>query len=99
MSDRADPRERNVVAVLAERGLIAQMTESGLPEAAADRQLYGLLRLRSDSPQPAYRQPRSRDGAGALPAPRPPAHSRGRRWHRHDRRPQRQIRGAQTAYP
>jgi tyrosyl-tRNA synthetase len=40
MSDRADPRERNVVAVLEERGLIAQMTESGLPEAAADRQLY-----------------------------------------------------------
>src|SRR6185437_14575866 len=40
MSDRADPRERNVVAALEERGLIAQMTESGLPEAAADRQLY-----------------------------------------------------------
>ena len=40
MSDRADPRDGNVVAVLEERGLIAQLTESGLPEAAADRQLY-----------------------------------------------------------
>jgi tyrosyl-tRNA synthetase len=30
----------NVVAVLQERGLISQMTESGLPEAAASGQLY-----------------------------------------------------------
>lgn len=45
MSEHARPhksgaREQNVVAVLQERGLVSQMTESGLPEAAAHGQLY-----------------------------------------------------------
>ncbi|MGH2516248.1 MAG: tyrosine--tRNA ligase, partial [Ktedonobacterales bacterium] len=39
MSEHPIPQE-NVIAVLRERGLISQMTESGLPEAAADGRLY-----------------------------------------------------------
>jgi tyrosyl-tRNA synthetase len=39
MSEHPIPQE-NVIAVLKERGLISQMTESGLPEAAADGRLY-----------------------------------------------------------
>ena len=39
MSEHPIP-QANVIAVLRERGLLSQMTESGLPEAAADRQLY-----------------------------------------------------------
>ena len=39
MSDTRIPQQ-NVVTVLQERGLISQMTESGLPEAAASGQLY-----------------------------------------------------------
>jgi tyrosyl-tRNA synthetase len=44
MSDHANPAttegSSNVVPVLQDRGLIAQMTESGLPEAAASGRLY-----------------------------------------------------------
>lgn len=45
MSEHAHPHENgargnNVVAVLQERGLASQVTESGLPEAAAQGQLY-----------------------------------------------------------
>ncbi|WIG61119.1 MAG: Tyrosyl-tRNA synthetase [Ktedonobacterales bacterium] len=39
MSKHADPKT-NVVTVLQERGLMSQLTESGLPEAAAGGQLY-----------------------------------------------------------
>ncbi|MGZ6391709.1 MAG: tyrosine--tRNA ligase, partial [Ktedonobacterales bacterium] len=45
MSEQVHPHEieesgKNVVAVLQERGLASQVTESGLPEAAAQGQLY-----------------------------------------------------------
>ncbi len=40
MSRTAAKQQQNVVAALQERGLISQMTKSGLPEAAASGQLY-----------------------------------------------------------
>ena len=39
-SQQNGENEKNVVAVLQERGLASQVTESGLPEAAAQEQLY-----------------------------------------------------------
>ena len=58
---------------------------------------HALLRLRSDGRQPARRQPHRAAGAAPLPGRRPPPGRPRRRGHRHGRRPERPLRGAQPA--
>ena len=63
----------------------------------AERADHALLRLRPDRRQPARRQPDRPAGAAPLPGRRPPPDRPRRRRHRHGRRPERALRGAQPA--
>ncbi len=72
---------------------------SGRQGRARARVADGLRGIRSDGAGSARRQPDAGDGAGATAARGPFADRRGRRRYGHDRRPERQDRGAHAAEP
>ena len=84
----------------ARRGLIHDSTDLRVPPVAARRALDRCLRrVRSDRRFAARRAPAGPARAAPLPDGRPPPVPARRRRHRHDRRPGRQVGGAQPAQP
>ena len=88
----------HILDELAARGLVADVTDrDGLKQLLVLGARELLCGLRPDDAEPARRQPRAADHAGASAARRPQADRRRRRRDGHGRRPVRQERRAQLA--
>ena len=81
------------------RGLIHQVTDEALFGSSTRAGSRAYIGFDPTAPQPAPRQPAAAVHAAPPPAGRPPADRPGRRGHRLDRRPERQVRGADPARP
>ena len=78
------------------RGLIHQLTDPA-SSSPGRRSAHRLQRVRPHGRQPARRPPPAALQPPPSPDGRPPAHRRGRRWHRLRRGPGREVRGAVPA--
>src|SRR5260221_9227109 len=98
MSDVSHPQFSNALAELEARGLVSQVTESNLPEAAAAGQLYVYGGFCPPKPNPHKGEPLPVFALAPIyraPPPPPPVFGRSTR---HDREPPRAGEGARRVF-